>query len=163
MLHHILLILLGCGVLTGIVLLWFLAYYLFTPHVADPDATAKITGSCGDTMEIRLKFKGNRVVDSSSWTDVCAHSINSVSAAADLAKGKNPDEIIQIDAARIRESVGGLPSDHLHCALLAEETLQAALHNFMLCTTKNETRKKTHQELTPDNDTPRGRARRTTS
>ncbi len=132
MLHQVLWILLGCGVLTIIMLLWFLAYYLFTPHVENPDATAKITGTCGDTMEIRLKFNGERVVETSYWTDGCAHSMNSICAAADLATGKTPDEIIEIDAAMIRDSVGGLPSDHLHCALLAEETLQAALHNYMI-------------------------------
>ncbi|MBW2093390.1 MAG: iron-sulfur cluster assembly scaffold protein [Deltaproteobacteria bacterium] len=144
MLHQILWILLGCGVLSIIVILWFLVYYLFTPHVENPDAKAKITGTCGDTMEIRLKFKGDRVVETSSWTDGCAHSMNSICAAADLAKGKTPDEIIQIDAAMIRESVGGLPSDHLHCAQLAEETLQAAVHNYMLEMKRN----------TPRNDTP---------
>jgi nitrogen fixation protein NifU and related proteins len=132
MLHQILWILLGCGLLSIIVVLWFLAYYLFTPHVENPDAKAKITGTCGDTMEIRLKFKGDRVVETSYWTDGCAHSMNSICAAAELTKGKNPDEIMQIDAAMIRESVGGLPSDHLHCAQLAEETLQAALHNYMM-------------------------------
>ena len=132
MLHQILWILLGCGVLSIIVVLWFLAYYLFTPHVQDPDATAKITGTCGDTMEIRLKFKGDRVAETSFWTDGCAHSMNSICAAADLARGKTPDEIIEIDAAMIRESVGGLPSDHLHRAQLAEETRQAALHNYMM-------------------------------
>ena len=148
MLHQILWILLGCGVLSIIVVLWFLAYYLFTPHVQNPDAKAKITGTCGDTMEIRLKFKGDRVDETSSWTDGCAHSMNSICAAADLARGKTPDEIIEIDAAMIRESVGGLPSDHLHCAQLAEETLQAALHNYMMYS-KQEANKNREDEAVP--------------
>jgi len=148
MLHQILWILLGCGVLSLIVVLWFLAYYLFTPHVEDPDAKAKITGTCGDTMEIRLKFKENRVVEASSWTDGCAHSMNSISAAADLAKGKTPDEIIEINAAMIRESVGGLPSNHLHCAQLAEDTLQTALHNYMLHVQQQSHRNRKHDTFT---------------
>jgi nitrogen fixation NifU-like protein len=149
MLHQILWILLGCGVLSVIVILWFLAYYLFTPHVENPDAKAKVTGTCGDTMEIRLKFKGDRVIESSYWTDGCVHSMNSISAAADLAKGKTPDEIIMIDTGIIRKSVGGLPSDHLHCALLAEETLQTALHNYMMASKKNLPRSDTYKKPSP--------------
>jgi NifU-like protein involved in Fe-S cluster formation len=148
MLHQILWILLGCGVLSVVVLLWFLASYLLTPHVQNPDAAARITGSCGDTMELRLKFKGDRVAETSCWTDGCAHSMNSICAAADLSKGKTPDEILQIDAAKIRESVGGLPSDHLHCALLAEETLQTALHNYMIHS-KQEANKTREDEVMP--------------
>lgn len=125
-------VLLGSGILAGIVVVWFLVYYLLNPNVKEPDGKAKITGKCGDTMEICLKFHYGKVVDTSSWTDGCAYSYNSVCAAADLAKGKTPDEILEIDADTIKEYIGGLPSDHLHCAKLAEETLQAALHDYML-------------------------------
>ena len=132
MLDEFLWLLLGAVVLAAIVGLWFIVYYLLNPSIKDPDGHAKITGKCGDTMEISLKFHDGKVVDTSCWTDGCAHSYNSVCAAADLAKGKTPDEILEIDAARISEYVGPLPSDHLHCAQLAEETLQAALHNYMI-------------------------------
>jgi nitrogen fixation NifU-like protein len=82
-------------------------------------------------MEICLKFKEDRVAESSHWTDGCAYSLNCVCAAADLAKGRTPDEVLEIDADLIQKSVGGLPEDHLHCARLAAETLQAALDDFM--------------------------------
>lgn len=124
-------LLVACGVLFVIVSLWFVVYYCLNPVIEVPDGEACITGNCGDTMEIRLKFRGKRVAGTSHWTDGCAYSLNCVCAAADLAKGKTPDEIINIDADLIRDSVGGLPSDHMHCARLAEETLQAALESHM--------------------------------
>ena len=132
MIHNLLWLILGAVILAVIVGIWFIVYYLLNPSIKDPDGHAKITGKCGDTMEISLKFQDGKVIDTSCWTDGCAHSYNSVCAAADLAKGKTPDEILEIDATRISEYVGGLPSDHLHCAQLAEETLQAALHDYMV-------------------------------
>ncbi len=136
MLHDILWMLLGFVILLAIVGAWFGIYYWLSPSVKNPDGKAYITGRCGDTMEICLKFEDGRVAKTSYWTDGCAHSLNSVCAAADLAMGKTPDEITQIDADKIQESVGGLPKDHQHCAQLAEETLQAALHDYMLRSTK---------------------------
>ncbi|MCD6307334.1 MAG: iron-sulfur cluster assembly scaffold protein [Deltaproteobacteria bacterium] len=119
------------AVLFVIVGIWVAVTYWLTPHVDQPDGRARITGSCGDTMEICLKFKGGRVFKTSCWTDGCAYSFNCVSCAADLARGRNPDQVLEIDADLIQRSVGGLPSDHLHCARLAEETLQTALDDYM--------------------------------
>lgn len=129
---HFTCILTGFGVLFLIVCLWMVVYYWLNPHVRYPDGKARITGKCGDTMEICLKFTGDRVVKTSHWTDGCAHSLNCVYAAAYLATGKTPDEIIEIDRDHIKEYVGGLPTDHNHCADLAFETLQAALDYYML-------------------------------
>lgn len=132
MIGNVLWFLLGFGVLFVIVCLWFAVHYWLNPHIENPDGRVRITGSCGDTMEISLKFKRNQVVDTSYWTDGCAYSLNCVFAATDLAMGKNPDEIIDIDASLIQKSIGGLPKDYQHCAKLAEDTLQAALDDYML-------------------------------
>ena len=131
MIQHISWFLLGSGVLVALVGLWIAIYYWSTPHIKDPDGKAYITGKCGDTMEIRLRFKGVRVVENSHWTDGCAYSLNCVCAAADLARGRSPDEILDIDAHLIQESVGGLPRDRIHCAKLSAETLHAALDDYM--------------------------------
>jgi nitrogen fixation NifU-like protein len=139
MIEYILWFLLVAAVLFVIVGLWIAVTYWLTPHVEHPDGRARITGSCGDTMEICLKFKGDQVTKTSHWTDGCAYSFNCVSSAADLATGRGPDEILEIDADLIQRSVGGLPADHLHCARLAEETLQAALGDYMEKSTKRST------------------------
>jgi NifU-like protein involved in Fe-S cluster formation len=119
------------GLLFALIALWFILYVLLNPQIEAPDGKACLTGKCGDTMEICLKFRDDRVAGASHWTNGCAYSLNCVCAAADLAKGKTPDEILEIDARLIQKSIGGLPSDHLHCARLAEETLQTALEDYM--------------------------------
>ncbi|MBW1722745.1 MAG: iron-sulfur cluster assembly scaffold protein [Deltaproteobacteria bacterium] len=121
----------GFAVLAGVVCTWAIVYYFANPQPDNPDGKARITGSCGDTMEIALTFDGERVKETSHWTDGCAYSLNCVYAAACLAKDKTPDEILEIDERAIQEFIGGLPSDHIHCARLAHETLQAALEDFM--------------------------------
>jgi len=124
-------ILIGIGILTAIVLLWFLLTYWANPHVEAPDGKARITGSCGDTVELSLKFRDDRVVEAAYWTNGCAYSLNCICAACDLAKGKTPDEILDIDPELIQKSVGGLPADQMHCAQLSVETLYAALEDYI--------------------------------
>ncbi len=131
MIEYFLYFLTAFAVLFVVVCIWMAATYWLNPHVDAPDAEACITGTCGDTMEICLKFSNDRVVKTSHWTDGCAYSLNCVSAAAHLSEGKNPDEIVEIDSRTIQEAIGGLPSDHVHCADLAFETLQAALDHYM--------------------------------
>lgn len=121
----------GAGVLVAVVLLWFVLSYRLTPHVDSRCGEARLTGSCGDTMEIALKFRYNRVVETSYWTNGCAYSFNCICAAAEMARGRTSDEILEIDPEMIRESVGGLPEGQMHCARLSVETLHAALDDFM--------------------------------
>ena len=64
--------LLGIGILTTIVLLWFLLTYWLSPHVGSPDGKARITGSCGDTMEVSLKFSEEQVTEAAYRTNGCA-------------------------------------------------------------------------------------------
>lgn len=132
--------LIGTGVLLALVGLWVGVYFWLTPHVKEPDGKARITGTCGDTMEISLKFSDDRVTKTSFWTDGCTYSFNCAHAATELAKGKSPDEIIEIDADRIQEYIGGLPRDQYHCATLAAETLMAAADDYM----RKQTRKPAH-------------------
>jgi len=124
-------IFIGVGILTAIVLLWFLLTYWLNPHVEAPDGKARITGSCGDTMEISLKFRDDRVKEAAYWTNGCAYSFNCICAAADLAKGRTPDELLEIEPELVQESIGGLPRDQMHCARLSVETLHAALEDYM--------------------------------
>ena len=131
MVDYILWLLLISAVLFVVVGLWVGIHYWLSPHVENPDGKARITGACGDTMEICLEFKEDRVAKTSHWTDGCAYSLNCVYSAADLANGRTPDQILYIDTDLIQRSVGGLPSDHLHCAQLAAETLHAALDDYM--------------------------------
>jgi nitrogen fixation NifU-like protein len=104
----------------------------YNGRMENPDASAKVTGSCGDTMAIYLKFDKDRVTDASYVTDGCGSSSVCGSFAAETAIGKSPDEITDIDGHSILAKLGRLPEDEEHCAFLAAETLQAALHDYMV-------------------------------
>ena len=128
-------ILLASGLLIVIVGLWFGVYWWLNPRLEDPDGEASIVGTCGDTMEIRLKFSGNRVKDTSYSTTGCLYSMNCLVATADLARGKTLEDALDISPETIQESIGGLPTDHMHCATLAVATLKTAIDDYMRKTT----------------------------
>ncbi len=100
------------------------------------DANARITGECGDTMEIYLKFENNYVKQASYFTDGCASSSLSGSFAAELAIGKSPDELTGISGESVLHAIGRLPEKDRHCATLAAETVQEALRRYMIRKTK---------------------------
>ncbi len=108
----------------------------FMGRMQDPDGYARLTGSCGDTMEIFLKFEDDRVKDASFVTDGCGSSAVCGSFAAEMAIGMAPDELLDITGEKIIEELGGLPKEEEHCAMLASETLHEALNNYMIRQTK---------------------------
>jgi len=97
----------------------------------NPDGYGHVAGSCGDRMEIFLKFEEDKVKEASFRTDGCGSSLVCGSFAAELALGKTPDEVAELSGEKILEVLGGLPEEDRHCALLAAETLQAALDDYM--------------------------------
>lgn len=98
----------------------------------NPDGYARLTGKCGDTMEVFLKFSNDRVEEALYQTDGCGSSNICGSFAAELAHGKNPDELIEVTGESVISKIGGLPEQERHCAFLAAETLQEALNNYMI-------------------------------
>lgn len=104
---------------------------LYNGRMASPDGYARVTGKCGDTMEIYLKFENNRVKDASYVTDGCASSAICGSFAAQLSIGKDPDELAEITGESVIKKIGRLPEEDRHCASLAAETVQEALSNYM--------------------------------
>ena len=97
-----------------------------------PDGYARVTGPCQDTMEIFLRFEDGRVIEASYQTDGCGSSAVCGSFAAEMALGKAPDELLDVTGDAILERLGGLPKEDEHCAQLAGETLQEALHDYMV-------------------------------
>lgn len=95
------------------------------------DGYGRVTGSCGDTIEIFLRFEKGKVKQASFQTDGCGSSTVCGSFAAELAMGKTPDEVADIRGETILEVLGGLPEEDRHCAFLAADALQESLHNFM--------------------------------
>jgi nitrogen fixation NifU-like protein len=104
---------------------------LYAGVLPNPEGYGRLTGTCGDTMEIFLRFEEDRVKNATFQTDGCGSSTVCGSFAAEIAHGKNPDEIAEITGEMILEILGGLPKDNRHCAFLAAETLQEALNDYM--------------------------------
>lgn len=103
----------------------------FNGRMAEPDGAARITGECGDTMELYLKFCDGRVSQASYFTHGCASSSVSGSFAAELTIGKTPEELTDITGKTVLEAIGRLPKEDHHCTTLAARTIQAALDNYM--------------------------------
>jgi nitrogen fixation protein NifU and related proteins len=95
-----------------------------------PDSVGKVTGPCGDTMEISLRVEGNEIIESRFQVKGCAVSRACASIAAALAKGKELEEAWDLDEAQIAGRLQKIPSDHLHCPVLARDTLRQAIENY---------------------------------
>lgn len=94
---------------------------------------ARITGPCGDTMEFWVQVDEGRVCHVGFTTTGCGSSRAAGSMAAELAVGMPQEAVVQIGQADILAALGGLPADSEHCALLAANTLQAAIRDFVRC------------------------------
>ena len=104
---------------------------LYMAAMDNPDGYGRITGSCGDTMQIFLKFKNGRVKEATFQTNGCGSSVVCGSFAAELALGLDLDGLAEITGDTVLEILGGLPEEDRHCAFLAVETLQEAIDDYM--------------------------------
>jgi nitrogen fixation protein NifU and related proteins len=102
-----------------------------------PDSHACLTGKCGETIEMFLNFNGEQIKEAAYLTNGCISSRVCAALAAQMAQGKTPDEVVGITAQSILDLLGDFPKGEEHCAFLAVEALQEALHNFMLKQGKN--------------------------
>jgi len=114
---------------------------LYMDALDNPDGHGRITGSCGDTMQIFLRFENDKVKEASFQTDGCGSSTVCGSFAAELSLGKSPDEILDITGEAILKKLGGLPEEEKHCAFLSAEALQEALNDYMIKQKRRETEK----------------------
>ncbi len=98
-----------------------------------PQATssAKVTGPCGETMEIYLQIDGEEIKDGLFYTDGCGASTVCGALALVLAIGRNLDEAAMIEGDTLLGMIENLPEDHHHCAYLAAATLRTAIHNYV--------------------------------
>jgi ATP-binding protein involved in chromosome partitioning len=104
------------------------ANYGRMPHA---QGRARITGPCGDTMEVWLQVREGRIRRASFITDGCGPSLASGSMATELATGRPIEEALTIGQQQVLEALGGLPADVEHCALLAADTLQGACRDYL--------------------------------
>ena len=123
-------IIVTCAAIAAPCLCWFGFQFLATNPLANQDIGATVTGNCGDTMELALQLKDHKVHRTRHESDGCAISKQCIEAIALLTQGKTLEEIKLINMMDVIDLVGQLPESHLHCAQLAETTLQKALKDY---------------------------------
>ena len=85
---------------------------------------------CGDIMQIYLKVENNIIQDVKFKTFGCGAAIATSSMATELVKGKSIEEALKITNRAVMEALDGLPPAKIHCSLLAEEAIQAAIEDY---------------------------------
>jgi len=85
---------------------------------------------CGDIMKMYLKIEDETVVDVSFETFGCGSAIASSSMATELIKGKPVSEVLQLTNKAVVEALDGLPAHKVHCSVLAEEAIKAAVADY---------------------------------
>ena len=85
---------------------------------------------CGDIMKIFIKVETNVTVDVKFQTYGCDAAIATSSRATEMVMGKTIEEALAITNKEVAESLGGLPPVKLHCSVLAEEALHAAIADY---------------------------------
>ena len=100
-------------------------------ELEDADGFARVTGPCGDTMEIWIKTKDGTIAQATFLTDGCGTSIASGSMVTEMAKGKALSEAQKISQRDVLDALGGLPRESEHCALLAANTLKEVIKDYL--------------------------------
>lgn len=85
---------------------------------------------CGDIIKIYLKIEGDRIQDVKFNTFGCGSAIASSSMATELIKGKKLSEAQELTNKAVAEALDGLPPHKIHCSVLAEEAIQAAISDY---------------------------------
>ena len=99
--------------------------------IEDADGIGEVgNAKCGDIMKMYLKIDDDIVTDVKFETFGCGSAIASSSMATELIKGKPLSEVLQLTNKAVTEALDGLPAYKLHCSVLAEEAIQAAVKDY---------------------------------
>ena len=99
--------------------------------IEDADGIGEVgNAKCGDIMKMYLKIDDDIITDVKFETFGCASAIASSSMATELIKGASVEGAMQLTNKAVAEALDGLPAYKMHCSVLAEEAIQAALEDY---------------------------------
>lgn len=100
-------------------------------EIEEPSGVGEVGNpTCGDMMKLYIKVEGNTIVDAKFQTFGCGAAIATSSMVTEMVKGKTLDEALKISNKMVAEALDGLPPVKMHCSVLAEEALQAAITDY---------------------------------
>lgn len=87
--------------------------------------------SCGDVMRLYLKISDEGVIEDAKFmTFGCGAAIASSSMVTEMIKGKTLDEALKVTNDTVAEALGGLPPAKIHCSVLAQQAIEAAIKDY---------------------------------
>jgi nitrogen fixation NifU-like protein len=99
--------------------------------IEDADGIGEVGNPrCGDIMKMYIKVENNVITDIKFKTYGCGSAVASSSMATEMIKGKTIEEALQLSNKAVAEALGGLPAHKLHCSVLAEEAVRAAVKDY---------------------------------
>ncbi|MBQ7045540.1 MAG: Fe-S cluster assembly scaffold protein NifU [Clostridia bacterium] len=100
-------------------------------EIADADGIGEVgNAKCGDIMKMYIKVKDSVIVDVKFKTYGCGSAIATSSIATEMIKGHTLNEALQLSNKAVVEALGGLPAHKIHCSVLAEQAIKAALSDY---------------------------------
>ena len=99
----------------------------------DADGVGEVgNAKCGDIMKMYLKIKDGKIEDVKFNTFGCASAIATSSIATEMIKGHTIDEALKLSNKAVVEALGGLPAHKIHCSVLAEQSIKAAIADYYI-------------------------------
>jgi len=98
--------------------------------IDDPDSYVRVTGVCGDTIEMYLSVESGKIINIKFLTNGCGATIACSSYTTRISRGKSIESAFKLKPKDIDNYFEGLPDEYKHCAKLAVITLKAALKEY---------------------------------
>ncbi|MDP7466545.1 MAG: Fe-S cluster assembly scaffold protein NifU [Candidatus Pacebacteria bacterium] len=99
--------------------------------IKDADAVGTVGNpACGDVMRLYIKVDGDKITEAKFKTFGCGAAIATSSMATEMIKDKSLEEAEKITNEAVAEALDGLPPNKMHCSVLAQEAIEAAIKNY---------------------------------
>ena len=100
-------------------------------EIGDPSGVGTVgNAACGDIMKMYLKIENDVITDAKFQTFGCAAAIASSSMATQMVIGKTVEDALKLTNSQVVEALEGLPPQKIHCSVLAEDAIKAAIEDY---------------------------------
>ena len=99
--------------------------------IKDADAVGTVGNpACGDVMRLYIKVDGDKITEAKFKTFGCGAAIATSSMATEMIKDKSLEDAEKVTNEAVAEALDGLPPNKMHCSVLAQEAIEAAIKNY---------------------------------